>query len=571
MTAPKFKVVNYFFWVLMLVLAALAVGLLGNPATAAEPRAAATVLALAGESDTGTLPSSARTRRRDDIVTFRYLDDGFVSVAVIGSFSDWEPVAMTFDPEVDVWSVSLSLDLGRHRYQFLVEDEIEQWEAIDPSNPHARLIGEQGWVSLITVPDEDDSDDTAETDDESRSTRVIVDIDLNLDWDDEDREDEDNWSTRHQRFVRRELNRHFENQGDNASFQRVDGLSIRINPTSTSRENFGPSVKGLFSYGFRREEWTLGGVLLQPLTANQRLQVKVSGHSGTDFQDNTGIDGLENSLAAVFFREDFRDYYDREGVTVSLVGYPMSTIRLEAGYESSDYRSLETRETWSFADGTYRDNPAVDEGTLRCYFANMTVGTRNNHLLANWESGQDKTGDRFDYSLMKATYRGRLRMSGARYLDFRTMFASGLSGELPRQRRFPVGGLGTVRGYSYQSLLTPDPDALIPSTAKGGQRMLVANVEYGFSFDTDIIWTPGDDDDWGDFEGFDTNIDSALFLFFDTGMAWENRTAEFDLSDLKSSAGIGFQFDDDGPRIDFIRTLDGGDNTLVQIRLERMF
>jgi hypothetical protein len=565
MTAPKLKLVNCFFWVLLLVLAALLVGMFSNPAAAAESRSGETLVALADESDTGTLPPSARTRRRDDTVTFRYLDDGFYAVDVTGSFNGWEPVAMTLDPETDIWSVSLSLDPGRHRYQFLVEDDVEAWEAIDPSNSHARLIDEHGWVSLITVPDQDEIDDD-EAQDETDTSQTTFNINLNLDSD-----DEDDWDRRRQRFVRRELNRHYDDPEDNASFQRVDGLSIGIHPTGISRDDFGPAARGLFSYGFRREEWTLGGVLIQPLLANHRMLVKVTGHSGTDFQDNTGIGGMENSLAAVFFREDYRDYFDREGVTVSLVGYPMSTIRLEAGYESSDYQSLATRETWSFADGTYHDNPAVDEGTLRSYFANVMIGTRNNHLLANWEAGQDKSGDRFDYELVKAAYRGRVRMSGARYLDFRTLFATGLKGELPMQRRFPVGGLGTVRGYTYQSLLTPDPDALTPSTAKGGQRMVVANFEYGFSFDTNIVWTRDDDDDWGDFEGFDTSIDSALFLFFDAGMAWENRSADFDLEDLKSSAGIGFRFDDDGPRIDFIRTLEGGGNTLVQIRLERTF
>ncbi len=571
MNSPKLTLVNLFFWVLVLVLTALAIGLINDSATAAETRTVETVLALNGDTSEGTIPSSARTRRSDDDVTFRYLDDRFVSVAVTGSFNEWDSVAMELDSESGVWSVTLSLEPGRHRYQFLVEDSAESWEAIDPSNPHIRLIGELGWVSLITVPDdEDDLDDAA--DEDSDTSRVVVNFDLDL-GSDTGCDDEDYWERHGQRFARRELSRQYDDEADNTSFQRVDGFSLRFRPTGISREDYGPAVKGLFSYGFRREEWTLGGLLVQPLLANQRLLARVTAHSGTDFQDNTGIDGLENSLAGVFFREDYRDYYQREGVTVSLVGYPMSTIRLEAGYESSSYSSLETRETWSFADGEYAENPAVDEGMLRCYFANALIGTRNNHILANWESGRNHTGDRFDYSLMKTSYRGRVHMSSSRYMDFRVMYATGLSGELPVQRRFPVGGLGTVRGYRYQSLLTPDPDLVTPLLAKGGQRMLVTNFEYAFSFDTDVIWTPGPDDDWGDFEGFgNIDIDSALFLFFDAGMAWENRTADFDLDDLKSSAGIGFQFDDDGPRIDVIKTLnDGGHNTLVQIRLERTF
>ncbi len=564
MTAPKYKLLISVFSVLLLILVALAVGMFSSPAAAAESRPGQTVLALAGESDAGTLPSSARTRRSDDTVTFRYLDDGFRSVEVTGSFSDWEPVAMALDPETDVWSISLVLDPGRHSYQFLVEDDAEAWEAIDPSNPHARFIDGRGWVSLITTTDPDEIDDEAQDETDASHTTFEFNFDLDAD-------DEDDCDRRHRRFVGREMDHRRNGSEDNLSFQRVDGLSMAIHPSGFSREEYGPAAQGLFSYGFRSQEWTLGGVLVQPLLPNQRMMVKVAAHSGTDFQDNTGVGGLENSLAAVFFREDYRDYFDREGVSVSLVAYPLSTIRLEAGYETNAYRSLDTCETWSFAGGAYRDNPAVDEVTLRSRFANVMIGTRNNHLLANWEAGRDKSGDRFDYELLKAAYRGRLPLSGACFLDFRALFATGLKGELPVQRRFPVGGLGTVRGYTYQSLLTPDPDALVPSTARGGQRMAVANIEYGFSFDTDIVWVPDEDDDWGGAGGFSTRIDSALFLFFDAGMAWENRSADFGLEDLKTSAGVGFRFDDSGPRIDFIRTLEGGGDTLVQIRLERMF
>lgn len=580
MKPMNYKSATLLYWGLVLILT----GLIGLVFQVRDARAAEFVPVASSRSESGaldgrTIPSAATTRQYDDKVLFRYLDEGFDAVQVAGSFNGWEPVDLELDPKSGAWSVTVGVKPGRFSYQFLVQENGEIFEALDPSNLNARRDTERGWVSVITVPDSSEQENARQEDDEeSEPRRGVIDFELRLGHDDEPAgDDEALWRNHRQRYVRRELElaadaRHDEDLA--LSFQRVDGLSIALSPAGISREDFGPSVRGLFSYGFRSTEWTLGAKLVQPLIANRRLLAVVAGHSGTDYRDNTGIGSLENSLAAVFFREDYRDYYKREGLSASLVAYPLSSIRLEAGYAANDFSSLQTRETWSFADGQYAANPAVDEGTLRAWFARAIVGSRFNHVAADWETARNREGDDFDYSLLKTTYRGRLNMSCARYLDFRVMYATGLSGEVPMQRRFPVGGLGTVRGYYYQSLLRPDPGLTIHSPARGGQRMAVANFEYAFTFDTDVFWNVYDrDNDWEGFDDFgDLEIDSALFLFFDTGMAWEDRTAALDLDDLKSSVGVGFQFDDGGPRFDIVKTLDdGGHDTLFQIRLERAF
>ena len=578
MRTQKHKTMMTLYWTLVIAATITILLLSGTRQADAAPVAdVGLVAADIDEYGAREIPSSARTRQYDDKVLFRLLDDGFTQVHVAGSFNDWQPVPLELDPKSGAWTATVTVGPGRHSYQFLVADGNESWEAIDPSNPHARRNAEHGWVSLIDVPDPGEAPAAKPDEPDLELHGLDIDVDFHHGADDNangEPGDKDTWRIHNRRYLERELEQQMDRLGENVSFQRVDGLSLHIDPSAISRDRFGPAVGGVFSYGFRSEEWTLSGVLVQPLLENRRLMARIAGHSGTDFQDNTGIGGVENSLACVFFREDYRDYYRREGLTASLVGYPLSTIRLEAGYESSDYSSLETKETWSFADGAYAANPAVDEGTLRAWFANARVGTRFNHILAAWESARNREGDDFDYSLLRAAYRGRLHMSPSRYLDLRVMYATGLEGELPAQRRFPVGGLGTVRGYYYQSLLTPDPARRGPSAARGGQRMLVANFEYAISFDTDIIWKArGWDADWNDFgDSGGVAFDSAFYLFFDSGMAWEDRSADFGLEDLKSSAGIGFRFDDDGPRFDIIKTLDdGGHDTLLQIRLERMF
>ena len=98
----------------------------------------------------------------------------------------------------------------------------------------------------------------------------------------------------------------------------------------------------------------------------------------------------------------------------------------------------------------------------------------------------------------------------------RVKYGTALSGSLPNQRRYLVGGLGTVRGYDYQSLLTGDR----PPGAHGGQQMLLANAEITFDLDWSRLWERSrhwdDDREPADRRGH-RGLDLALF--FDSGMA----------------------------------------------------
>lgn len=44
------------------------------------------------------------------------------SVAVIGDFNDWQPTPMTWDSTAGAWSLTLTVPVGVHQYQFLVND-----------------------------------------------------------------------------------------------------------------------------------------------------------------------------------------------------------------------------------------------------------------------------------------------------------------------------------------------------------------------------------------------------------------------------------------------------------------
>ncbi len=460
-------------------------------------------------------------RRYRDQIEFRYRDKGYESVEITGSFIDWTIRPMRLDEVKGMWIVRLDVEEGRHLYQFIVTDSLETWTAIDPSNPEVKKHPGHGWVSELTV---DDAGDVVR------------------------------FESTQKRLMRDEFAREYEDDDPGLTYQRVDGLFLYLTESHIGRERFEPSVQGRIGYGFKSERWSAAVTVLQPLLPGSRLMLKASGYGKTDFTDQTGISTSENTLAAIIFKEDFRDYYRREGGGLSVVFRGPDWFRAEGGFRADDYSSMREKTDWAISRGAFPVNPEIDAGTMRSIFAQAGIGTKWNRVDVDYEEcGEDLLGGDFEFRRLTLQTRSRLRVNPGQHLDFRIRLGTNLSGMLPAQKRYVVGGLGTVRGYPYRSLLVADPATERDPNGPvrfGGERLFIANLEYAF----------------------DINDHFAMILFGDTGMAWEDRDAGMNPDDWLSSAGIGFQLDDDGLRLDLIRPLDRGDRDLVvQLRAGRMF
>ncbi len=493
-------------------------------------------------------------KHRSDSVEFRYWDRDFGQVYLAGGWGEWEPEPMRLDREAGYWIIAVDLDPGTHRYHFVVDEADETWTALDPGNAETERSIDHGWVSIISIGEAGRIGDLIEIerDRERRSERRRASWshkwDDDWDWDDVDWDEDWNESWGDDDDHCGLWDRNAEGEGW-LDYQRVDGWSMGIAPSFNSHHEFEPTIHTHFSYGFKSEEWSYGGTLLQPISPYRPLQLKLSGYAMTDHNEQTGICTSENSLAAIFFKDDFRDYFRREGVTFGAVFDDFGWLSWESGIRSDNYYSLENRANWSFAGGEFRINPAIDEGTMRSVFGKLRLGTRLNHIDMHYErSGPDLLEGDFDFEMFTAQIRTRLNLGHKPYIDFRLKVGKNFAGTLPVQKRYFVGGLGTVRGYPFQSLLHNDLpiESRVATEAWGGEQMLVANVEYVFDF-------------FGDLEGL---------LTFDTGMAWSDRNASMDLGDLKSSAGAGIQLDDGSLRLHLAQRLDEGDHDpVVQLRV----
>lgn len=164
---------------------------------------------------------------------------------------------------------------------------------------------------------------------------------------------------------------------------------------------------------------------------------------------------------------------------------------------------------------------------MRSIYGELYLDTRNDRKLPfrGWyaklsmETSNNSLGSNFFFNQYIFELRHYLPLSRIERLDIR-LRAGSAEHELPLQKLFQMGGIGTLEGFRYKEF--------------NGDRLLLGNFEYVISpslFDRDFLFLD----------------DFSFIIFSDVGSAWYTRDQE-DLvagfeqlhwNDLKSSVGIG--------------------------------
>jgi hypothetical protein len=345
-------------------------------------------------------------------------------------------------------------------------------------------------------------------------------------------------------------------------YHRVDGLFLGLELPRLYDRDFGAGIFGSGGYGFSNQLWQyqIGGEFYAG--GEGRIALGVEAHDFTDSEDDWIIPEDENSLAALFLNEDFRDYYRRSGFSAYLNTNISERVDLKVGYQRDDHIT-QTKETeWALfgRSKNYRDNPAANDGRAVGVFAHFSVDTRNHRThpdrgwwlqfkgefnLPEWESD-------FDFDRVIVDLRRYQPVGFGKNLDFRLRAGSG-RGVLPAQYLFDLGGLATLQGYRLKSFT--------------GDRMLLGNLEYRI--------------DAGRSRLHDIPLLGELNLVFfgDAGMAWlaEDNSGVgesfdyFRFDRLNTSAGIGLTDNEGRVRLNFAKRLDETADLVVTFRLNRNF
>jgi len=339
-------------------------------------------------------------------------------------------------------------------------------------------------------------------------------------------------------------------------YNRVEGLPIIGGPSI--RQNIGIGTLRLSALGIYRSadhfEWkgenrgwhasselTLGGA--------HNVRVGIEGYDLVTPTESWQLRDGEVSLASFFLHRDYRDYYNTKGAH-AWVGAHAGKLSLELGVRRERWEPREARDPFTlFRDGSnWRPNPTLDDGRIWIGEALLRFDTRNNigdpstgwlidaslegggaaHLKEGTASfvarAPSDSAVRVRYTRLFADLRRYNRVSPQSQLNFRLVLGAGFGdNSLPLERRFALGGAGTLPGYDFRApfggadVLSCNPGpAAIPGQPALCDRMLLGQIEY--RHDSRIRLFGRRDRDGA--QRFRVDRDVAFVVFADGGRGW---------------------------------------------------
>ncbi|MEK7330055.1 MAG: BamA/TamA family outer membrane protein, partial [Candidatus Eisenbacteria bacterium] len=321
-------------------------------------------------------------------------------------------------------------------------------------------------------------------------------------------------------------------------------------------EPMAPRLGVRVAYAFGRERVLYGFQLEQPLVRPGRIALGASLVRRTDHNELQQVDDLENTLAMLLWRYDYRDYFERDGLGAYLSWYVPDFSTLSVHLRRDEYRSLPldpgTR-SWFHRSRPLRDNPAVDEGETHSAVIRLERAAhvrRHTHAgVHHWfeaeRAGRGLGGD-FTYTRVLGDLRSVIRLSPATTLMLRVAGGHTASGTLPVQKEFPLGGVDVLRAHAFGQFR--------------GDQMALAQAEY-----TVGLWRLRT----GGFEG-----GLHAIAFVDAGQAWFDARHRWDLrrQHVAVDGGFGLATGEDNLRVYLAKDLQASDSDLVlSVRLHRPF
>ena len=353
-------------------------------------------------------------------------------------------------------------------------------------------------------------------------------------------------------------------------YNRVEALFLGLNfPTRYHWGGRAISLFGSAGYGFANHRWRYGGGLSQQFSTGRSLfEVGVEGHSLTDTKDHWIVGEGENSLAAFFLRDDYMNYFGREGFSIwtGFYGRWTSTdLQLRVAYLNDQYQSLDRNTNWSlFGSGKmFRENPPVLEGRMKSIMTTFEIHNERarSYFTSGWNGaigvevsrpslGSDFSFTRYIIELIRYQPLGRYET-----FNIRLRAGSG-TGDLPPQKGFELGGISTLPAFSYKDF--------------AGNRLLLLNGEYILNSDL-----------FDDEELFPSWLlcNLNLILFADAGYTSTvspddgllSGYKDFSARTLKSDWGFGIGTRDAKLRLGFSWRTDVAEPVRIFLRLSRPF
>jgi hypothetical protein len=260
-------------------------------------------------------------------------------------------------------------------------------------------------------------------------------------------------------------------------YNRVDGAMIWAGARYDHADSLIPSFEALAGYAFSSSRWRYRLGLTQTLLRGP-VPVQIGGRIFRQLQsdDDKLISESENSIFALLFNEDWKDYYEASGAygfaRVNILGWNT----LEIGYLYEQQRWLDAHRTmWSlFGAKDFRDNfSSVPYDTLidrRAKFNDRqvtslimeyTLDTRDDdkHPRSGWygfaryEYSPGDWKGHYDFKRFETRLKRFQPLGEFISLDLTGAYGYAEGDLIHISRMFYLGGLGTIHGYRHKEYI----------------------------------------------------------------------------------------------------------------------
>jgi hypothetical protein len=485
---------------------------------------------------------------RQAMIKFLHDRPDISDMRITGCWLDWNPEGLPmYKGEDGVWYTYVAFDPGVYEYKFYLDGK---WMA-DPDTPEKRVPdGKGGYMTRFTV----------------KAPKKKV-----------------SFAVRSEAPKERDFSPLFD-------YNRVDGVYLGTMLKNETNNFPFPQYYVEGGYSFKRERWMYTFELEQPILAPFSLSLGGSIYDKTDTYDKELLSDVENLIATSFLKRDYRDYFDRRGVTGFGALRPGRGHTFKVAYSADEYRPLETRAHTALfrKDDEFRANPSnlfqicVDPEIncipCDCHKIEVTSLTASYEyddrgvdeccptprsglwvrMSGEW-ADRDWGGD-LDYDRYVGDVRQHFMLSPRQQLSMRFMGGLLDIGEKPCPgipdaqyffpKQFTVGGIGTLPGYGYKQFQ--------------GTHMLLANVEYAYwlqkSFCLVFFSDAGDAKGIVARDAWDADdIWEDLRLKFDAGIGLRHEEPGEHTLTLGVAKGLTKLYDDDERPV------------IVTVRASRMF
>jgi len=342
-------------------------------------------------------------------------------------------------------------------------------------------------------------------------------------------------------------------------YNRVDGATPYFGMRFLDEDSLLPEINVYAGYAFASKRWRVHMGIEKTFFKTTPLTIGGSYYRKLATNDEWIVSEDENTAFALLATEDFMDYYEAEGGRGFARMRFFNMLNVETGILAENYKWLDAhRDLWSLFGGQKRfpenfstvyepyRGVGIQEIANKDITSSVTKIQFETHKLdeiftsSYWEGWSEleiapkSWNSHFDFTRFMISMSRYQGFSGQSGLMARLVYA-GSSGYLPLERKYFLGGLGTLQGYYHKEFM--------------GRRFWFGELEYG-------IRVP--------------HSDLIGWAYYEVGQIASDTVRLAD-AEMKHSIGIGISFGED-IRLNVARRLDRTNaSPKIYVRLERLF